>query len=533
MNTNPTSEERQFNLARWRAVSYALITAMITCGALTLVSFLNQLQPSWRLFHVELIAFLVAFDRLYVHQKFKRLSVFSGEWFARFISQWIVLALFIRIALGLFSEATPNPLQIVQNLSAFWEFFFTFEFFFTLIIAVVVWLIAGQFADLLDDLSDQEAIVRLSLNYTAVESRTPRQRLVSLVFMFGGALVFITAFARFVLRSAGPSYLTSGLPAFVGAGGSTLLYFLLALVLLSLSQFLELYTVWSFQRIPINREVGQRWPVYSLVFLGALTLIVSLLPTQYGLGLVGLLNYVLNILFYFLFSIAELLLVLGFVVLTFVSRLFNFPPPNPDVSRLLEEPLFPLQPLDPTPMPSNWDVMRTTILWIFLAVVLVLAVVQYLRLHQDIFKALRRTPVWNILTWFWKIFGGVKIGIDKIVEAGRARLQRRRAASAAGGYMSLRRLDPRQRVRFFYLALIRRGAETGLTRSPDQTPQEYAATLDRALPEAEPDIDALTDEFIKARYTRAAVDAQEANQVKSWWERIKKVLQERKAESGK
>jgi hypothetical protein len=537
MNTDPTTQERQINLGRWRAVSYALVTAMLTCGALTLVSALHQLQPDWHLFHIELIAFIVTLDRLYVHQKFKRLTVLSGKWFARFIGQWVVLAVFIRLSISLFSEAARDPRGIIQSPSAFFAFFFTFDFIFALILAGLFWLAAGQFAELLDDLSDQEAIVRLSLNYNAAESRTPRQRLVSLIIMLGGVLVILTALARVDLRAVfktGLTDLTPGLPAFVGAGGSTLLYFLCALVLLSLSQFLELYTVWSLQHIPVNRVVIQRWPWYSLLFLGVVTLIISLLPTQYGLGLIGLLNYVLNIILYLILLLAQLLLLLTVLTVTLILQIFNLPPPAQTIMRVMPSlPQIQTQQLETVPVPASWELARTILLWVALAAVLIFAVSQYAHLHRELFKGLRRGRGQNILAWFWRLFGGVKIGLDKIVEAGRARLQRRRSASSSYGYMSLRRLDPRQRVRFFYLALIRRGAESGLSRDAAQTPQEYAATLDRALPETAPEIDALTDEFIKARYTRADVDAQEASQVQSLWERIKKVLQDKKAGSGK
>jgi hypothetical protein len=217
------------------------------------------------------------------------------------------------------------------------------------------------------------------------------------------------------------------------------------------------------------------------------------------------------------------------MVMSLVAQLFNLPPPDETILRLMPSlPAVPVQQLETIPAPTWWELTRSWLLWIFLGAVLVVAIIQYLRLHDDVFKAIRRAPGWNVLAWFWKFFGGVKTELEKIVEAARARLQRGRSAGASWGYMNLRRLDPRQRVRFFYLALVRRGAETGLSRSPAQTPREYAATLDRALPEAETDIDALTDEFIKARYTRAAVAPEEARQVKSWWERIKKMLQERK-----
>jgi hypothetical protein len=66
-----------------------------------------------------------------------------------------------------------------------------------------------------------------------------------------------------------------------------------------------------------------------------------------------------------------------------------------------------------------------------------------------------------------------------------------------------------------------------------QTPAEFAATLDRALPDAEPDIDALTAAFVEARYSRHPVEPERANLVKATWERLRKAFRGKKVESGK
>jgi hypothetical protein len=73
--------------------------------------------------------------------------------------------------------------------------------------------------------------------------------------------------------------------------------------------------------------------------------------------------------------------------------------------------------------------------------------------------------------------------------------------------------------------MIRRGGEQGVTRKPSQTPSEYAAQLEQALPTAEEDIDSLTGAFMEARYSRQEVDHQKVNLVKETWERIRRALQ--------
>ena len=99
--------------------------------------------------------------------------------------------------------------------------------------------------------------------------------------------------------------------------------------------------------------------------------------------------------------------------------------------------------------------------------------------------------------------------------------------SPGGRLLRLRSLDPRQRIYFFYLAMIRRSAEQGLDRKPSQTPAEYAAALERALPTATEDIDAMTEAFIEARYSRRDVEPSRAESIKAAWARIRRALQTR------
>jgi hypothetical protein len=93
--------------------------------------------------------------------------------------------------------------------------------------------------------------------------------------------------------------------------------------------------------------------------------------------------------------------------------------------------------------------------------------------------------------------------------------------------LNVRALDPRQRIYFFYLAMVRRGGELGVTRHPSQSPAEYAVTLRQALPPAEDDVESITEAFIQARYTRQEIDAPKAESVKTTWGRIRRKLQEK------
>jgi hypothetical protein len=89
-------------------------------------------------------------------------------------------------------------------------------------------------------------------------------------------------------------------------------------------------------------------------------------------------------------------------------------------------------------------------------------------------------------------------------------------------------LNPRQKVLFFYLAMIRRGSESGVPRRPDQTPSEYSSILEEKVSDVSPEVDGLTEAFSEARYSQHPVEEARAGQVKTYWERIRLKLKRAK-----
>jgi hypothetical protein len=99
-----------------------------------------------------------------------------------------------------------------------------------------------------------------------------------------------------------------------------------------------------------------------------------------------------------------------------------------------------------------------------------------------------------------------------------------RSASTPRRWINPRKLSPRQQVQFYYLAMLRRGGEHGHARQPTQTPYEYARTLESQIPEIDQDVEGITDEFVKARYSRHDIPPEHVGLVRRYWERIKRAL---------
>ena len=99
----------------------------------------------------------------------------------------------------------------------------------------------------------------------------------------------------------------------------------------------------------------------------------------------------------------------------------------------------------------------------------------------------------------------------------------RRPRSAPGGLRAaLRRLagaDAATRVRRRYIQLLLAGETAGATRSPAQTPHEFAPAL-TTLPVDQPAVATLTETYERARYAPESVDAATADQADAAWQSI-------------
>jgi hypothetical protein len=85
----------------------------------------------------------------------------------------------------------------------------------------------------------------------------------------------------------------------------------------------------------------------------------------------------------------------------------------------------------------------------------------------------------------------------------------------------LNSLSPRDQIRYYYLSLVRRAGERGISRRRNETPLEYVQELRNKWPEAEEDLRGLTDGFMEARYGRGPIEKKEVNPIKEKWKRLK------------
>ena len=182
--------------------------------------------------------------------------------------------------------------------------------------------------------------------------------------------------------------------------------------------------------------------------------------------------------------------------------------------------------------PAAWlELLQNLLFWIIFIAIIFFAFRNYFNQRQGALAALRRLPVWTLSgrAWQWlrSLIHRLNQSVSTTVGSGVARL-RRLARRGAPGFDPLiaisRRLPPRQRVLLIYLAMVRWNNHNGIYRKGSETPNEYARSLHRLIPEAEPEIKLLTSSFMEARYTRHDITGEQAETMQSAWEHFQEIL---------
>jgi len=506
MEPQDNSEKIGINVNIHRLVSYVLVASMLSCVVFTLSILVNHNIPEWRLSYLIVLCFVVALERLYTYRLFRGGAFFSKERLVSFGAQAIVILALTKATVGL-SHGWNAFVAEIPRWSQSLEVFLDLETFFALVVVVAVWWLSGAFASQLDEIGQEQPQVASAgpMRYDLGKNVPARNHLIGLFFSLGVILVILTILNRLDLRVALFSFTAPAaqISALAVGGASTLLYFILGLALLSQTQLISLHVRWTAQKIPVNGSLAKQWTGYSLLFLGLVALLVSLLPANINIQVTS--------------TITRQTSLMPTATPTQVAHLTPLPKTIEGGKILVEK------------NSGGWEIVKTFLFWAVFVSVLFFAAWEYLRQRQGVVENLRKLPRWNFLAQLWdwlrRLFARAQSGVASLVAAGRERaFQMATRPDSRGGFINPRKLDPRRRIYFFYLALVRRGGEKGIPRSLSQTPDEYAAALQAALPAADEDIRALTRAFVDARYSRQPVQPEQAQSVENAWERIRKAL---------
>lgn len=507
---------------------HAIVICMMALATVTYLQLQNRLLPDLRASYLPWFCLFVSMDAMVTKRALRRFNNLGMVGIVYRLLEWVVILISLK-AVQILSQFSVGLLLEPQFLlTSIARTFFNNEYLVGVFAVMVVWWLSSEFGEDLSELEGDETLLEVERLGGAISNRPAvRERMVGRIFFIGVSMVVMGILVRLDGRlhfSETPLQGTIVL--------NIVLYFLLSLVLLSQTQLAVLRAGWSWDQIPIHRDLAWKYAIYSFIFIAFIAALSFLLPTRYTLGFLSTLNtliYMGSRIVHFITSLFYFFISLLFLPIAYLlSSLFDqsgIQPVEP-----AEFPAFP-QPQQ-TGDPIAWlEFLKSLLFWgIFLGIV-IFAFYQYYQQNREMLQTLRQLPA---LSWFFRFLSwlGSHLGIinKQAGQAFRAGFRKLRfqskavTARAPWRYVNLRKMPARERVLFLYLAMLKRLAESGIARKSSQTPYEYARVLESDLTDVDQEVAFITDAFIEARYSRHIVTKDQANFVQRWWEQIRRAI---------
>ncbi len=355
------------------------------------------------------------------------------------------------------------------------------------------------------------------------------RRVVS-TFLGGGILILILAGMARVDLAAIVDFRRGTIRALIV---HVLAYFVLGLALTAEARLTLLRTRWQHEEADISDTVARRWPVLVAGLLLLALAVALVLPVDYSVGLLEAVGYALN-------AGASIVVTLAYVALYLVGLLLYplrwlFAHGGDEGTPEMPPPM--VIPETPAAVDNGlpWlEVAKTVGMWALALGMVIYALRNFLREHQGLparfglLGTLWRgaAAIWGAIRGLWTQAGRAGSAVRRAIE----RRVRDRAAPAGGGWRRRPR-GPRELVRYYYVSLVQRAERAGTPRRGSQTPEEYSRRLRERVPEAELDLEAVTEAFIEARYSDHPIDQDYAGDVRPHWESVRRALRRLRGEA--
>jgi hypothetical protein len=492
-----------------------VIGVMFGCIALSLVELVRLFFSAWDGTYLVMVCVLAALEANYSYWLVRARRLRGGDLLRFRLVELGVLFLLVKIG-SYVGQSWTSVLESIQSWPSHAYRLFDLETLAAFFLALVSWHVSTQTTRDFERLHEPPAYSRYYV--PPIDSLAER-------FFWGGAVLLIAAG---LTRIGIAQLLNLRRPSVPGLVLNALVYFLLGLVMLGQVRFATLRKQWQAGEIEIADDLPRRWVRYSLGFIGLAAFLAFLLPTGYTMGLLEVAGYILAIILTVLSLGATVLLWLILLPFAWLMSLLGG---DPAPIRPAEPPYRP-PPVDPSGLgaPDWFQVLRSLVFWIIALGIVFYVVRSYLRDHPELLKRLAALGLVRALARMWAAlgswFGGWGAALrEQIPVAWPLRLGRRgRSSRETFGFFRLGALSPRERVLYFYLSVLHRAGQRGFPRRPAETPDEYRMTLGPNLPEAQAEMDQLTQAFVEARYSHHTVEREYARRVRDSWRQVKAAL---------
>ncbi len=500
-----------------------LISLMMVCLAVSVMQFGERLAfgQNWSGWYLPVFVWLVSIEAMATQSKVQELD--TNARFIYHVCEWIIFAILLKI----FHYIMVGPSQLWIDLPLWKQnlaYFFVGDYLPVLVVMFISWLLSGSLVDDLEELKIEITDLNWELGKLDNNRQAARQRMAEKIFIAGAVMVFISMLTRLDLK-----VFWGETPASQASIANILIYFLLTLIFLSVTQFSFLRGRWFWNKTPMAPEIGRNWLRYSILFFALLAAVAFILPTRYTFGLLEIIQFIMNA----LFQLAILLFTLIALPCTWILSLLGLRSSSQSSPNIQIQPP---QIITPSSPPSAWwELVKSILFWAIFLGIIVFAFVNFLRQHPGMVRKLLRVPgfhwLFNAMHSFWAWFRGVNLQISATISSGWQRLFRsgsRTIRSNLERLINFKQLSPRQQVIFYYLRLLDKSKKSGVDRKPYQTPGQFSVELEQFIPDVQQDIHNMTETFVEARYSNHSIGDQHTSAVQKLWRKIVRHLHPQK-----
>ncbi len=500
-----------------------LSAAMLTSLVVVFSGAVNRFNPVWEPNYLIGICLLICLEAGFVHYIARVERMSWGDLARYLVPEIFIMAILMRVAattsvsgVNLSSQIEQwlyDPLSIIEPV-------FVLYMLAGLLIGVLTHATMYDLSELAPRALDRNDPADDSGRRYAVLVAADRAAAISRInsrFIFGGIglLISLGIEAVNLERLGGASLAISTRSVVV-----SLIYLVSGFLLYSQARLALLQARWQSEGAYVAPEVAHRWGRMSWLLIIGVVGGAGLLPRTYAMGLldtlrgglaligyaVAMIGYVVVWLFGLLLMIPAWLLSL-FSSGTTSSQYTPASPPPPPPPVVEQEP----------------NLLAAMIFWLCMFILAGYAVSIVLQRHPGLLRALvSRGPLARLARWLAGLWRDTGTWVELAARAVQTTLRRTpHPPSIRPRFFSLRRLAPRDLIRYFYRSTLLRAAKLGHPRHTGQTPYEYAAEISTDLEDARQDVGELTEAFVVAQYSRREIDTNDARRARRPWERLK------------
>jgi hypothetical protein len=299
----------------WRSLdaSYAIVYLMIACFTMTAFGLLAWLLPWWNATGMVVVCLLISLEAFLSSRLVWQIPVFRAQAIYFRITEWLTILVLLKV----FTELRPGFDHLLQNISLWRQdwitYFFTPDYLLNILLIFLVWQVSTAFAS---DLWKLESY-QIRREQEGEGGKAVLRFLLRRYLLVGTGMVVLTTLTAQDLLGQ------HRIPVIPWLFPVVALYFLLGLVLLSLTYFFFLRTEWKFEHALVQNNLAGRWILYSALILAGLIGIALVLPTYDSVGLLGVIRYLVGLVISIFAFIFGLIIWLMAALLKELSRLFG------------------------------------------------------------------------------------------------------------------------------------------------------------------------------------------------------------------